>query len=219
MRITDWKMVMVQPAIFTHEGNANPTTESWAVDVYRSNVVWTAETDGDIDYWQAVDHGTGLAGYRGDLSSSQVSNAWTASCKLRVPAASTSAYAVSLYVRDGSEQWTLNFTHDEMYYQNQASAYIKISNIIHPDEFHIFQMYHDPSADGGSGAVSIYDNGYLKTTLTRADMIDNANAGLVRWGSVSSDATSTQQWNWAQFAAGNQVIDPIPPSGTVILIN
>ena len=110
------------------------------------------------------------------------------------------------------------FTPVACYYCNQNNEVVSLGKYARRVDYHIVQMYYDPSGDGGNGAVRYYDDGWLKGTVTRADTSDNVESPRMRWGSINIGATSVQRWNWVEFASGNRVISPIPLRGTLVML-
>ena len=180
-----------------------------------------AEADG-TPYWQGADGDGSYGYYEGGLSADMISDAqgWTASCRLRLTQQSPDNFGVMMRCFDHANAWDLMFTRDAWHYRDADGNAALVGASSRPEEYHTFQMRYDPAGDNGNGAVSYYKNGWLLQTLTRADTYTNGSStNLFQWGCDNvPSATSTQRWNFVEFAPGNRVIAPIPRDGTLISV-
>lgn len=191
--------------------------------VTRQTLTWQGGADADATpYWQGVDSDGSYGFYEGAVPAVVMTNAqgWTASCKLRVPQASADALGVTMRCCDNANRWSLSFTPGAYAYQNADGSLVQLGSSTLAGQYHTFQMYYDPAGDSNSGTVSYYKNGWLIQTLTRAEACTNGSStNLFQWGCDSVPlATSTQRWNFVEFAPGNRVIAPIPRDGTSISV-
>ena len=191
-------------------------------DLTRQSITWSGGAENGTNYWEGVDTGVSFGDYYGLIPSNVIGNAegWTASARVRVVDASTPLFASAMVVQDqdGTNRWSMMFTPVACYYCNQNNEVVSLGKYARRVDYHIVQMYYDPSGDGGNGAVRYYDDGWLKGTVTRADTSDNVESPRMRWGSINIGATSVQRWNWVEFASGNRVISPIPLRGTLVML-
>lgn len=190
----------------------------------RHTLAWQGGAEADTTpYWQGGDGDGGYGYYEGAVPAAVMTNAqgWTASCKLRVPQASEHASGVTLYCNDNANKWGLTFTPTACYYPNADGNLIQLGAAFNSQIYHTFQLRYDPVGNSGGGTVSYFKDGWLLTTLTRADVYTNsAVTNVLRWGCDGvPDATNVQRWNIVEFAPGNRVIAPVPRDGTLISIH
>ena len=191
--------------------------------VTRQTPAWQGGAEADATpYWQGADNDGSYGYYEGAVPAAVMNHAqgWTASCTLRLPHTSYDAFGVTMRCFDQADKWGLILKTDACYYQNADGGLVQLGVSSRPAQYHTFQMRYDPSGDGGNGAVSYYKNGWLLQTLTRADTYANGSStNLFQWGSDNvPSATSTQRWNFVEFAPGNRVIAPVPRDGTLISV-
>ena len=191
--------------------------------VARHTPAWQGGAEPDATpYWQGVDGDGSYGYYEGAVPAAVMNHAqgWTASCTLRLPHTSYDAYGVTMRCFDQADKWSLILKTDACYYQNADGGLVQLGVSSRPAQYHTFQMRYDPAGDGGNGAVSYYKNGWLLQTLTRADAYANGSAtNLFQWGCDNVPAaTSTQRWNFVEFAYGNRVIAPVPRDGTMLSV-
>lgn len=191
--------------------------------VTRQTPAWQGGAEPDATpYWQGADNDGSYGYYEGAVPAAVMNHAqgWTASCTLRLPHTSYDAFGVTMRCFDQADKWGMILRTDACYYQNADGGLVQLGVSSRPAQYHTFQMRYDPAGDGGNGAVSYYKNGWLLQTLTRADAYTNGSStNLFQWGCDNVPAaTSTQRWNFVEFAPGNRVIAPVPRDGTVLSV-
>ncbi|MEM7479403.1 MAG: PEP-CTERM sorting domain-containing protein [Planctomycetota bacterium] len=203
--------------VFLHEGNNDPTTEGWILNLTGSgNSVGSVTNDLGIgiDAWFTDDDttsGSNVAAYTATPSAAQIAagnlNGWTLSANLRVvdiPDAVDSSVIV-LY-RDGTTSWEMNFGTEadgDTIVQLSGGGQYTLQGT--GTGYHQFDLVYDSA----TSSADLLVNGLEVISNNTGSL--SASSGAVAWGAGSTAGTGHGNFASVSFST-------VPEPSSIILL-
>lgn len=201
----------------THLGSADPTTQGWTK---VGSLTGTGVTDstGDVAAWQINDNSTSAALYYSqNLTTTQVSEAftegWSLSVSLRVTGAANTVNTryIDFVDAQNDKRWGMDF----VLVDGNVSVNLRGGDSLTLDDadYHTFSLVYDSSSD----TAALWIDGVVTSILGYSgDMSASAiTTSQIRWGSTNNGGQGSANYSFVEFSSPASAI-PEPSSAALL---
>ncbi len=208
-----------EPLDIAHLGAADPTTEGFTLVDADGESTWSdggttpasgllQELSDSVAYYEVSGPGLNAASLARD-------DGWTATTTMKL-VANDQAWNTCVVVEDGRDAWAMSFLSGMEAGFYKSGAYdselrvfekTKLGDVDPTADFRTYQMYYDPSGDGGNGMVTFYVDGQEVGTQTREEAFNSSRRRFLFGDNFSFGGSATMAY-WAEVTLqnGNHVL-------------